>query len=96
MNVVFQDHVIFCHDDQESGQVAKGFSEVSYTDVLKDGPNQGHSDHLAPNILIKTMITITSRDPVKVEVSGSYQTVDKLLQYYLFIPLKVETNLEDI
>merc|ERR1712142_772327 len=30
------------------------------------------------------------KDPVKVEVSGSYQTVDKLLQYYLFIPLKVK------
>jgi len=28
------------------------------------------------------------KDPVKVEVSGSYQTVEKLLQYYLFIPLK--------
>merc|ERR1719347_447565 len=28
------------------------------------------------------------KDPVKVEVSGSYQTVDKLLQYYSFIPLK--------
>merc|ERR1719323_1864776 len=26
------------------------------------------------------------KDPVKVEVSGSFQTVDKLLQYYLFIP----------
>jgi len=30
------------------------------------------------------------KDPVKVEVSGSFQTVDKLLQYYLFIPLKVK------
>jgi len=30
------------------------------------------------------------KDPVKVEVSGSYQTVDKLLQYYLFIPLKLK------
>ncbi|CAB4062842.1 DDX47 [Lepeophtheirus salmonis] len=28
------------------------------------------------------------RDPVRVEVSSKYQTVDKLLQYYLFIPLK--------
>ncbi|CAG0891892.1 unnamed protein product [Cyprideis torosa] len=28
------------------------------------------------------------RDPVKVEVGSKYQTVDKLLQYYLFIPLK--------
>ena len=27
-------------------------------------------------------------DPVKVEVSSKYQTVDKLHQYYLFIPLK--------
>ena len=26
------------------------------------------------------------KDPVKVEVSGNFQTVDKLLQYYLFIP----------
>ena len=28
------------------------------------------------------------KDPVKVEVSGSYQTVEKLLQSYLFIPQK--------
>jgi len=28
------------------------------------------------------------KDPVKVEVSNKYQTVDKLKQYYLFIPLK--------
>jgi len=28
------------------------------------------------------------RDPVKVEVSSKYQTVDKLLQYYLFIPAR--------
>ena len=30
------------------------------------------------------------KDPVKVEVSGSYQTVDNLLQFYLFIPLKLK------
>merc|ERR1712226_1530415 len=30
------------------------------------------------------------KDPVKVEVSGSYQTVEKLLQYYLFIPQKTK------
>lgn len=28
------------------------------------------------------------RDPVKVEVSSKYQTVEKLMQYYLFIPAK--------
>ncbi len=27
-------------------------------------------------------------NPVKVEVSSKYQTVDKLRQHYLFIPLK--------
>jgi len=27
-------------------------------------------------------------DPVKVEVSNKYQTVDKLLQFYLFIPAR--------
>eukprot|EP00090_Calanus_glacialis_P016314 TRINITY_DN2556_c0_g1_i2.p1 TRINITY_DN2556_c0_g1~~TRINITY_DN2556_c0_g1_i2.p1 ORF type:complete len:483 (-),score=198.75 TRINITY_DN2556_c0_g1_i2:43-1491(-) len=30
------------------------------------------------------------KDPVKVEVSGSYQTVEKLLQFYIFIPLKLK------
>merc|ERR1712111_79193 len=29
-------------------------------------------------------------EPVKVEVSSKYQTVDKLLQYYMFIPLKLK------
>ena len=29
-------------------------------------------------------------DPVKVQVSSKYQTVDKLLQYYLFVPLKLK------
>ena len=28
------------------------------------------------------------RNPVKVEVSTKYQTVDKLLQYYIFLPAK--------
>lgn len=28
------------------------------------------------------------KDPVKVEVSSKYQTVDKLMQYYIFIPAK--------
>ncbi|XP_015791011.1 probable ATP-dependent RNA helicase DDX47 [Tetranychus urticae] len=28
------------------------------------------------------------KDPVKLEVSSKYQTVDNLLQYYIFIPLK--------
>ena len=32
------------------------------------------------------------KDPVKVEVSSRYQTVDKLKQYYLFIPQKYKVR----
>lgn len=32
------------------------------------------------------------QDPVKVEVSTKYQTVEKLLQYYVFIPVKYKVN----
>jgi superfamily II DNA/RNA helicase len=28
------------------------------------------------------------RNPERIEVSGKYQTVDQLLQYYVFIPAK--------
>lgn len=33
------------------------------------------------------------KDPVKVEVSSKYQTVDKLQQYYVFIPVKYKVRL---
>jgi len=32
------------------------------------------------------------RDPVKVEVCNKYQTVDKLLQFYLFIPAREKVS----
>lgn len=32
------------------------------------------------------------RDPVKVEVSTKYQTVEKLQQYYVFIPVKFKVQ----
>ena len=31
-------------------------------------------------------------DPVKVSVSSKYQTVETLMQYYLFIPLKYKVS----
>lgn len=34
------------------------------------------------------------KDPVKLEVSSKYQTVDTLQQYYLFIPLKQKVILK--
>ena len=33
------------------------------------------------------------KDPVKVEVSSKYQTVDKLQQFYVFIPVKYKVGL---
>lgn len=37
------------------------------------------------------------RNPVKVEVSTKYQTVEKLQQYYIFIPVKFKVrNINDI
>ncbi|XP_037073891.1 probable ATP-dependent RNA helicase DDX47 [Pollicipes pollicipes] len=38
--------------------------------------------------LVKKLQRAALRDAVKVEVSSKYQTVDKLQQYYLFIPAK--------
>lgn len=32
------------------------------------------------------------RNPVRVEVSSKYQTVDKLMQYYVFIPVKYKVR----
>uniref|UniRef100_A0A182P326 RNA helicase n=1 Tax=Anopheles epiroticus TaxID=199890 RepID=A0A182P326_9DIPT len=37
---------------------------------------------------VKKLERASLRDPVKVEVSNKYQTVEKLLQYYLFIPAR--------
>ncbi|XP_049279546.1 probable ATP-dependent RNA helicase DDX47 [Anopheles funestus] len=37
---------------------------------------------------VKKLERASLRDPVKVEVSSKYQTVEKLLQYYLFIPAR--------
>lgn len=36
------------------------------------------------------------RNPVKVEVSTKYQTVEKLQQYYIFIPVKFKVNQQQI
>jgi len=37
------------------------------------------------------------RNPVKVEVSTKYQTVEKLQQYYIFIPVKFKVrNINDV
>ena len=34
------------------------------------------------------------KDPAKVSVSSKYQTVETLMQYYLFIPLKYKVRMD--
>ena len=41
---------------------------------------------------VKKLQRAALRDAVKVEVSSKYQTVDKLQQYYLFIPAKYKVG----
>lgn len=36
------------------------------------------------------------KDPVRVEVSSKYQTVDSLQQHYIFIPVKYKVCLESV
>lgn len=33
------------------------------------------------------------KDPVRIEVNSKYQTVDKLMQHYIFIPHKYKVNI---
>lgn len=35
-------------------------------------------------------------NPVRVQISSKYQTVDKLLQYYVFIPLKMKGGIYEM
>lgn len=41
---------------------------------------------------VKKLQRACLNDPVKVEVSTKYQTVEKLLQYYIFVPMKFKVN----
>merc|ERR1719419_726217 len=66
--------------------------EVEVNKILRCIPSERRSMLFSATMTKKVakLQRASLKDPVKVEVSGSYQTVDKLLQYYLFIPLKVK------
>ena len=53
--------------------------------ILRFIPTDRRSMLFSANITKKVakLQRASLKDPVKVEVSGSYQTVDKLLQFYL-------------
>ena len=59
--------------------------------ILSCLPKEGRKNMLFSATMTKKVAKLqraSLTDPVKVEVSSKYQTVDKLKQYYLFIPEK--------
>lgn len=65
--------------------------EVEVDKILSILPRKGRKNMLFSATMTKKVAKLqraSLADPVKVEVSSKYKTVDKLLQYYLFIPLK--------
>jgi len=67
--------------------------EVEVDKILGCLPKEGRRNMLFSATMTKKVAKLqraSLSDPVKVEVSSKYQTVDKLLQYYLFIPLKLK------
>ena len=65
--------------------------EKEVNQILANIPRQGRRNMLFSATMTKKVAKLqraSLSDPVKVEVSSKYQTVDKLHQYYLFIPLK--------
>merc|ERR1719188_1039700 len=65
--------------------------EVEVDKILGNIPREGRRTMLFSATMTKKVAKLqraSLKDPVKVEVSSKYQTVDKLLQYYLFIPQK--------
>jgi len=64
--------------------------EVEVTKILRCIPAERRTMLFSATMTKKVakLQRASLQDPVKVEVSSKYQTVDKLKQYYLFIPLK--------
>ncbi|XP_044730170.1 probable ATP-dependent RNA helicase DDX47 [Chrysoperla carnea] len=64
--------------------------EVEVDKILKVVPKERHTYLFSATMTkkVQKLQRASLRDPVKVEVSTKYQTVDKLKQHYLFIPLK--------
>jgi ATP-dependent RNA helicase DDX47/RRP3 len=64
--------------------------EVEIDKILKILPRDRHTYLFSATMTkkVKKLERASLKDPVKVEVSNKYQTVEKLQQYYVFIPVK--------
>lgn len=68
--------------------------EVEVDKILKVIPRERHTFLFSATMTkkVKKLQRACLRDPVKVEVSTKYQTVEKLQQYYVFIPVKFKVR----
>ena len=64
--------------------------EVEVDKILKVIPRERRTFLFSATMTkkVQKLQRASLKDPVKVEVSTKYQTVEKLQQYYIFIPLK--------
>lgn len=64
--------------------------EVEVNKILKVIPRERRTMLFSATMTkkVKKLQRASLQEPVKVEVSTKYQTVDKLQQYYVFIPVK--------
>lgn len=64
--------------------------EVELDKILKVLPRERRTFLFSATMTkkVKKLERVSLRDPVKVEVSNKYQTVEKLQQYYIFLPVK--------
>lgn len=64
--------------------------EVEVDKILKVIPRERNTYLFSATMTkkVQKLQRASLKDPVKVEVSNKYKTVDKLQQYYLFIPVR--------
>lgn len=81
---------IICEVMDEADRILNMDFEAEVDKILKVVPRE-RKTYLFSATMTKKVAKLqraSLQEPVKVEVSTKYQTVDKLLQYYIFIPLK--------
>jgi ATP-dependent RNA helicase DDX47/RRP3 len=71
--------------------------EVEVDKILKVIPRERRTFLFSATMTkkVQKLQRASLKDPVKVEVSTKYQTVEKLQQYYIFIPLKFKVRVCD-
>jgi ATP-dependent RNA helicase DDX47/RRP3 len=70
--------------------------EVEVDKILKVIPRERRTYLFSATMTkkVQKLQRASLRDPVKVEVSTKYKTVDQLQQHYLFIPVKFKVDLQ--